>query len=89
MTLGLEHLRTVAFIGSVRQDGVKYLRGTGFFVGVPIPGTERQVHLYLVTASHVVPPYEATFVRIVASSKPHQTWCWTKASLMSSSSMRR
>ena len=64
MTLGLKHLRTVAFIGSVGEDGARRLRGTGFFVGVAIPGNDAQVHLYLVTASHVVPPYEATFVRI-------------------------
>lgn len=63
VALSATQRRTVAFVGSVDPDGVRRLRGTGVFVGVPA-GPEGDVHLYLVTAAHVVPHYEPSFVRM-------------------------
>ena len=63
MSLPTSHRRSVAFVGALERGGTGSLRGTGFFVGVPTV-EENQLHLYLVTASHVVPPYEPTFMRL-------------------------
>jgi hypothetical protein len=62
MALPTSQRRSVVFVGGIDSDGTRRLRGTGFLVGVPV-GEADAVHLYLVTASHVV-PYETSFMRL-------------------------
>jgi hypothetical protein len=69
MSLPTRQRRSVVFIGDVAADGDRRLRGTGFLVGVPT-GEGDNVHLYLATASHVVPHYEPSFMRLRRLSAP-------------------
>ena len=48
MKLTVTPRRWVAFIGSIGSDGIRRLRGTGFFVGVPAAAVG-QVHVYVAT----------------------------------------
>jgi hypothetical protein len=62
MALPTSQRRSVVFVGGTASDGTRRLRGTGFLVGVPA-GQGDAVHLYLVTASHVV-PHTPSFMRL-------------------------
>ena len=51
------------FVGSIAADGTRIVRGTGFLVGTAADQAG-EVHLHLVTASHVVRHDEPSFMRL-------------------------
>jgi hypothetical protein len=65
MSLGKRYLKTVAFItGQVGANAESRPRGTGFLTGRRFEVDDKQGHIYVVTAAHVVRPLTASSVRL-------------------------